>query len=235
MKKIFYIIIFSALIFCNKINSQTTNEVIKSIQSSSTIKLPYGDENMLHKFPKKWENFMHTKQNKIKQKVDYDSLFNKLGAFIYQDLENKNRTVLKTQYPANNVFLDSQFKISDAVKSHNKEMELRFMKIITKAKFSIYSIIYDGDIDCSNCEYPEHQTQNIVVSIGNGNNVIDKLLISYNNGSDLGQISAFFLIDKNQLIHIKKFESDELVTRFIAYKKYKISSRGKFIKLNQKQ
>jgi hypothetical protein len=233
MKKILHIIILIALFFSSKIYCQTTNEIIKSIQSSATIEFPYGDENVLHKFPKKWNNFALNKQNKIKQKVDYDSIFNRLSAFMYQDLENKNRTMLKTYYPANSVFFSSHFKFSNAVKNHNKEIEFRFIKIITKAKFGVYSILFEGDVDCNNCEYLEHQTQNLLVSIGNDNKIIDKLLISYINGSDLGQNSCFFVIDKNQKIHIKKFQSDELGVHFTGYEKFKISTSGKFIKYKE--
>lgn len=237
MKKLFYIIILIIFIFGNRIYSQkiqNQSDIIKSLGNSSTIKLPYGDKNVLYKFPEKWNFSRLTKQKKDKQNIDKDSLFNILNAFTYQDLENSNRKSILTQYPANKIFLEPDFIISDSVKKFNKKIEFRSLKVLSKTKYSLFSVMFKGDIDCNKCEFVEHQTQNVLVTIGKDNILKDKLLISYINGSDLGQASRFFVIDDKEIIHQKSFKSDELGVTFTGYEKYQINENGNFIRYYEK-
>ena len=237
MKKLFYIIILIIFIFGNRIYSQkiqNQSDIIKSLANSPTIKLPYGDKNVLYKFPEKWDISRLTKQKKDKQNVDTDSVFNILNAFTYQDLEYSKRKSIVTQYPANKIFLEPDFIISDSVKKFNKNIEFRSLKVLSKTKFSLFSIMFKGDIDCNKCEFVEHQTQNVLLTIGKDNIIKDKLLISYINGSDLGQASRFFVIDTKEIIHQKSFKSDELGVTFTGYEKYQINENGNFIRYYEK-
>ncbi|WP_309609319.1 hypothetical protein [Flavobacterium sp.] len=237
MKKLFYIIILIIFIFGNRIYSQkiqNQSDIIKSLANSTTIKLPYGDKNVLYKFPEKWDISRLTKQKKDKQNVDTDSVFNILNAFTYQDLEYSKRKSIVTQYPANKIFLEPDFIISDSVKKFNKNIEFRSLKVLSKTKFSLFSIMFKGDIDCNKCEFVEHQTQNVLLTIGKDNIIKDKLLISYINGSDLGQASRFFVIDTKEIIHQKSFKSDELGVTFTGYEKYQINENGNFIRYYEK-
>ena len=237
MKKLFYIIILITFFFGNLIYSQTIqnrSDIIKLFGNSSTIILPYGDKNVLYKFPEKWDFSRFTKQKKVKQNIDTDSVFNILNAFTYQDLENSNRKSIATQYPANKFFLEPDFIISDSVKKFNKNIEFRSLKVLSKTKFSLFSIMFKGEIDCNKCEFVEHQTQNVLVTIGKDNTIKDKLLISYINGSDLGQASRFFVIDDKEIIHQKSFKSDELGVTFTGYEKYQINENGNFIRYYEK-
>jgi hypothetical protein len=230
MRKIFSAFFFIITFFFSaKVNGQSineTNEIIELINKNPQIKLPYGEKYLFTKFPKSWK--------KLEHKNTYDSLYNKFHYNAYQDIEDKNRKTFSVKYYENIPFLDPSFFISDSVKKFNKKIEFKNLKIISNEKYSIFSIIYQGDIDCDDCEYIVHQTQNILISIGNNNIVIDKLIISEIIGNDLGLSSSFFLIDKNKIIHIKYFESDELDVDFVKYEKFQINKNGKFIRYYEK-
>lgn len=219
MKKIALFLVLITIFSCSKSVSQVS--AIKSIAESSEIKLPYGDKGVLHDFPVDW--------NSSKENFLQDSLYNKLSIFLFQDIENPVRKVISTNYSETKSLLAKEFIPSEAVKSNKEKLEIRTAKIFSFSDLSVFSILYQGKMDCKTCEYPERQTQNILVSIKQGK-VIDKLLVSYINGSDLGQATRYFYIDPNSIIHIKDFKSDEEGVTFSGCLKYKINPEGKFLK-----
>ena len=129
---IFYSKSYKSYCFIYSQTIQNQSEIIKSLADSSIIKLPYGDKNVLYKFPEKWDISRLTKQKKDKQNIDTDSVFNILNAFTYQDIENTNRKSIVTQYPANKFILEPDFIISDSVKKFNKNIEFRSLKVLSK-------------------------------------------------------------------------------------------------------
>jgi hypothetical protein len=219
MKKTVMVFAFLSLFSCAKSMSQINS--LKLISESSQINLPYGDKNVLHKFPADWTH--------SKEKAAEDSLYNNLSFYLFQDIENPLRTKIRVDYSEVKSLLEKEFIPSEAVKNNSENLEIRSIKIFNSKDFEAYSITYQGKIDCKLCEFPESQSQNILVTIKNGK-IIEKLPISYFNGSDLSQSTRYFYIDQNSIIHIKDFKSDEEGVTFSKYLKYKISSQGKFIK-----
>jgi len=218
MKKIIPILVFLTTLSCTKSISQVST--VKGISESSKVSLPYGDKDVLHEFPADW-----SKDNSLQ-----DSLYNKLSLFLFQDRDNPARSTFKVDYPEAKTFIAKEFVPSGDMKNKKSKIELKSAQVFDGKNFKIVSVLYEGKIDCKTCEYPESQTQNVLLSIKDGK-VIDKLPISYLNGSDLGQSSRYFYIDSDKIIHLKDFKSDESGVTFAQYLKYKITPDGKFAKL----
>lgn len=212
MKKIISIIILLVIFSCGKTNSQT-----QSLQflKSQDIVLPYGEKDLLYSFPKDWNS----------GKSVQDSLYNKLHFFVFSDEENTIRKKNKKKFLEAKLFFDKDF----VVNNEKEAIEFKTAIVFTSENFKVMSMVYEGKINCNNCEYPESQNQNMLVSISDGK-IIDKLLISSIVGSDLGENTRFFYIDSNKTIHLKDFKSDEEGVTFIQYLKYEINSKGKFIR-----
>lgn len=217
MRKILSIVVLLTIFSCGKTNSQTS--IYKQINKSQKFDLPYGDKDLLHDFPKDWNS----------ANVLNDSLYNKLSSFVFQDEQNDNRKSIKSNYPEAKSFLDQDFIVSEAVKNRKEQIELKTASLFSSNKIQVFSIIYKGKKDCVNCEFPESQTQHMLVSFLNGK-MIDTLLIASVIGNDLGQNSRYFYIDSKENIHLKDFKSDEEGVTFTQYLKYKINPEGKFIK-----
>ena len=115
------------------------------------------------------------------------------------------------------------------MRSRQEKVETRSARVYSVGNLDVFSIIYKGRIDCEICEYPESQTHNILASIRDGK-LVDKLLISYVDGSDLGRASRYFYIGKDSLIHLKDFVGDETDVYYLQYLKYKMNDEGKFIR-----
>jgi len=218
MKKIIPILVFLTTLSCSKSISQVST--VKGISESSKVRLPYGDKDVLHEFPADW-----SKENSLQ-----DSLYNKLSLFLFQDRDNPARSIFKVDYSEAKTFIAKEFVPSGDMKNKKSKIELKSAQVFDVKNFKIVSVLYGGKIDCKTCEYPESQTQNVLLSIKDGK-VIDKLPISYLNGSDLGQSSRYFYIDSDKTIHLKDFKSDESGVTFAQYLKYKITPDGKFAKL----
>lgn len=218
MKKIIPILVFLTTLSCSKSISQVST--VKGISESSKVSLPYGDKDVLHEFPADW-----SKDNSLQ-----DSLYNKLSLFLFQDRDNPARNTFKVDYPEAKTFIAKEFVPSGDMKNKKSKIELKSAQVFDGKNFKVVSVLYEGKIDCKTCEYPESQTQNVLLSIKEGK-VIDKLTISYLNGSDLGQSSRYFYIDSYKIIHLKDFKSDESGVTFTQYLKYKITPDGKFAKL----
>ena len=219
MKKIVLLLVFLSVFSCNRSISQVNS--IKSLNKSSIVNLPYGDKDMFYEFSAEWN---HSKENLVQ-----DSLYNKLAFFLYMDIENVIRQTFTANYNEVQPLLAEKFIPSKAIKSNKEKIKIKSVKIFNSKDFAVFSIVYEGEIDCKICEYPKSQTQNVLVSIKDGK-VIDKLLISYLDGSDLSRSARYFYIDKNLIIHLKDFESDEEGVAFLQYLKYKINPKGKFVK-----
>lgn len=218
MKKIVLLFAFLSLFSCAKSISQVNS--FKAISKSFQVDLPYGDKNVLHKFPAEW---LHSKE------AVEDSLYNDLSFYLFQDMENPIRKKNKIDYSEVKSLLAKEFIPSEAIKNNKEKLEISTIKVFGSKDFEAYSIAYKGKIDCKSCEFPENQFQNILVTFKNGK-IIEKLLISYFNGNDLSQATRYFYIDKNLIIHIKNFKSDEEGVTFSEYLKYEINAQGKFIK-----
>ena len=216
MKKIVILLVLLGTFSCSKSVSQIKN--LQAFSEAPKINLPYGDKEVLYNFPNEW-----TAANTAS-----DAAYNKMGQ-LYEDVENPNRKKITAYYSEISSVLAKEFIPSEAVKNKKEKLEIKIAKVFTVSGAEVYSIVYQGKIDCNNCEYPESQIQNVLVSIKDGK-VIDKLSVSYVNGSDLSRSTRFFYIDENSIIHSKDFKSDEEGVTFVRYLKYKINPEGKFIK-----
>ena len=217
MKKIMILLVLLGTLSCSKSISQIKD--LQAISEAPKVNLPYGDKDVLYNFPNEW-----TTANTAP-----DAAYNKLGQ-LYEDLENPNRKKITAYYFEISALLAKEFIPSEAVKNKKEKLEIKIAKVFTVSGADVYSIVYQGKIDCKNCEYPESQIQNVLVSI-KGGKITDKLPISYVNGSDLARSARFFYMDENSIIHVKDFKSDEEGVAFTAYSKFKFDSDGKFTKL----
>jgi hypothetical protein len=218
MRKIVPILVFIATLSCSKSISQVST--VKKISESAKVNLPYGDKDVLHEFPADWS----------RGDALQDSLYNKMSFFLFQDKDNPARSTIAINYPEAKTFIAKDFIPSNEIKNGKSKIEIKSAQVFDGKNFKIVSVLYEGKIDCKTCEYPESQTQNVLLSIKDGK-VIDKLPVSYLNGSDLGQSARYFYIDSDRIIHLKDFKSDEEGVTFAQYLKYKITPDGKFAKL----
>lgn len=187
---------------------------ISSTQNYKELVLPYGDKDLFYSFSKDWTSGAK----------EQDSIYNKLQFFIFDDENSSSRTSIELSYVDAKLYLDKNFVVS----SKKENIEFKTSKLFFSNDFEVLSIIYKGKIDCGNCEFPESQIQNVLVSMSN-NKIIDKLLISSVVGNDLGQNTRYFYIDSEKIIHLKHFNSDEEGKTFLRYSKYKLAKNGKFI------
>jgi len=202
---------------CSKSISQIKD--LQAISDAPKVNLPYGDKDVLYNFPNEW-----TTANTAS-----DAACNKMGQ-LYEDLENPNRKKITAYYSEISSLLAEEFIPSEAVKNKKEKLEIKIAKVFTLSDAEVYSIVYQGKMDCKNCEYPESQIQNVLVSI-KGGKITDKIPVSYVNGSDLARTTRFFYIDENSIIHVKDFKSDEEGVAFTAYSKFTIDRDGKFTRL----
>ena len=187
---------------------------VSSTQKHEEIVLPYGDKDLFYSFPKDWTS----------GKKEQDSIYNKLQFFVFEDENLSHRESINVSYLDAKSYLDKNYVVSNK----KENIEFKISKLFKENNFEVLSIIYKGKIDCGNCEFPESQIQNMLVSSSN-NKIIDKLLISSVVGNDLGQNTRYFYIDSEKKIHLKDFSTDEEGKTFIRYSKYTINKNGKFI------
>lgn len=189
-------------------------KAISPTQNYKELVLPYGDKDLFYSFSKDWTS--ETKEQ--------DSIYNKLQFFIFDDENSSSRTSIKLSYVDAKSYLDKNFVVSNK----RENIEFKTSKLFFSNDFEVFSLMYKGKIECGNCEFPENQIQNVLVSMSN-NKIIDKLLISSVVGNDLGQNTRYFYIDSEKIIHLKDFNSDEEGKTFLRYSKYKLAKNGKFI------
>jgi hypothetical protein len=202
---------------------------LQSLAKAPLINIPYGNKSILKKFPTQWSlpNNKNTSQNKIMQALQ--SNYNSLDSAFYGDVENRKQLKIEANYiVAQKLFSSSFIRFDDSLKI-NKKAFVKVVALSLNNTFKTYSLIIGGNRTCSNCEYPTHQTEIVLVNIDKQNNVIDKLMIGSIVGNDLGSTSKFFFIDENKIIHIKDFLNDELTVNFKKYKQYKIMPDGHFL------
>ncbi|MFD2907375.1 hypothetical protein ACFSX9_01365 [Flavobacterium ardleyense] len=211
MKQIFSVLLLLVIFSCGRAIGENS---IQKHQKHKKIVLPYGDKDLLYAFPKEWTS----------GKKAQDSIYNKLQFFVFEDENDSLRESINLSYLDAKLYLDTKFVLSN----QKENIEFKTSKLFFSNNFEVFSIIYKGKIDCGNCEFPESQIQNMLVSMSN-NKIIDKLLISSVVGNDLGQSTRYFYIDTEKTIHLKDFNSDEEGTTFLDYSKYKINNNGKFI------
>jgi hypothetical protein len=247
MKSILFITLFSAITnvadFQKAINCPTIcNNTLEPINEKNSLKfflqslvkapferVPYGNKNILKKFPPQWNlsGNKNTIQNKATQTIENN--YNRIDSTFYAEMENRNKLVLEVNYKiAQKLFSSSFIRYDDSLKLH-KKIRVKAVAFQFNNLFKTYSLIVNGKRRCYNCEYPIHQTENILINIDKQNNVIDKLIVSSVIGSDLGSSSKFFYIDENKIIHTKEFINDELTAGFKKYKQYKVTQDGHFV------
>ena len=217
MKKIFLLIALFGALSCSTTLDRTA---IQSLSGSHHIGLPYGDKGVLYEFPQGWSS-----SDRDPEKYP---LYSDLG-ILYEEIHNRRRKWLAFYYSQLKPLLARGFVPSKAMRSRQEKIQARSARVYSVGNLDVLSIIYEGQIDCETCEYPESQTHNVLASIRD-RKLVDKLLISYQEGSDLDRITRHFYIDKDSLIHLKDFVGDETDVYYLQYLKYKMNDEGKFIR-----
>jgi hypothetical protein len=244
MRKIFfsiYTFLLPMVAFCQLIGApiKIDNSLQKIIEKANVRipeGLPYGDKDLLQQYDNTWKFYStsKTQNNNNTISLKFDSLISKLDRFFYDDIDGKNRTEGTMSY-TNNMFLFApHFKVANIIKTQNKNVQVKCIKLFDNVSFTTYSITFNGNKDCNNCEYVVKQTQNILVNINKENRIIDKLLIGNIEGNDLGRYRLYFYLDGKKTIHLKDFSSDELEDGFLNYEQYQILPNGIFARYYEK-
>ncbi len=237
MKKIFFsinIFLFPLFALCQLLSAPIKmdnglQKIIEQANKNSLINLPYGDKNLLQQYNNTWKiyNTKNIQDSNIKI-LQFDSLVGQLDIFFYNDFEDKARVRKTVSYTTNSVLFIPHFAMPAAKSIKAKNIEIRCSKLFSGRDFSTYSIVFSGADDCANCEYIVKRTQNILISVNRDNKIVDKLLIGNIEGNDLGLYRLHFYIDRNKIIHLKDFSSDELEDGFLNYELYQILPNGSF-------
>jgi hypothetical protein len=202
---------------------------IQSLAKAPLMSIPYGNKKILKRFPAKWSlpDNKNISQSVVTQ--SFQNNYSNLDSAFYADVENRKQLKLEANYTvAQKMFSSNFIRFDDSLKI-NKKVFVKVAALSLGSTFKTYSLIISGNSVCNHCEYPTHQTENVLVNIDKQNNVIDKLMIGSIVGNDLGSKSKFFFIDDNKIIHIKDFTNDELTAGFKKYKQYKIMPDGHFV------
>ncbi len=221
-------------------NEKLTNQndplkiFIQSLTKSPNIKIPYGSKSVLNKFSAEWEMPSYKNTSKDKAIQNLQSNYDCLDSFFYADKEKRNQINVEVKNTVAPKIASANFVKSDEGLHKYKKIIAKVSSLTFSNSFKTYSIIISGKQKCNNCEFPNSQTENVLINVDAQNNIIDKLVVSYIVGSDLGGSSKFFYIDANKIIHIKEFYSDELTAGFKKYKKYKVTPDGHFIENTKK-
>jgi hypothetical protein len=207
---------------------------IQLLAKAPLINTPYGNKNILKKFPNKWNlpNDKNTFQNNATQIVQHNYI--SLDSTFYADVEKENQLIVEANYKIAQKLFSSNFIRFDNFLKLNKKIKVKVTQLQLGNAFKTYSLIVSGNRICNNCEYPIKQTENVLINIDKQNNVIDKLIVSSIVGSDLGSSSKFFFIDAYKMIHVKDFLNDELSVGFKKYIKYTAKPDGHFVKYLKK-
>jgi hypothetical protein len=250
IKTVLYIIIFSGFANANNfIKSEkhvtSSNEklvhqndplkiFIQSLAKSPLIKIPYGSKNVLYKFSPEWDMPDNKNISQDNTTQSLQSNYNSLDSFFYADIEKRSQLNVEAKSIVVQRIASTNFVKLDEDLQKNKKIMAKVSSLVFSNSFKTYSIIVSGKQRCNTCEFPNTQTENILINVDTENNIIDKLVLSSIVGSDLGGSSKFFYIDANKIIHIKEFYSDELTAGFKKYKKYKVMPDGHFIENTKK-
>jgi hypothetical protein len=250
IKTVLYIILFSgfanvaSFIKLDKYATSTNEKLahqndplkifIQSLAKSPNIKIPYGSKYVLNKFSGQWNmpSYKNTSQDKATQ--NFQKNYNCLDSFFYADMEKRNQLNVEVKNTVVQKIASANFVKLDEGLQKNKKIMAKVSSLTFSNSFKSYSIIVSGKQLCNTCEFPNSQTENILINVDAQNNIIDKLVLSSMVGSDLGGSSKFFYIDAKKIIHIKEFYSDELTAGFKKYKKYKVMPDGHFIENTKK-
>jgi hypothetical protein len=202
---------------------------IQSLTKSPRIKIPYGSKNVLDKFSAEWNMPSYKNNSQDKATKGLQNNYNILDSFFYADMDKRNQLNIEAKNTVVQKIASANFVKLDEGLQKNKKIMAKVSSLVFSNSFKTYSIIVSGKQRCNSCEFPNTQTENILINVDAENNIIDKLILSSKVGSDLGGNSKFFYIDANKIIHIKEFYCDELTAGFKIYKKYKVMPDGHFI------
>jgi len=193
------------------------------ISKSSVIHLPYGNILLLNQFKDKWD-FAGKSDKKSKDEADLDSLIYGLYSEIEKNsilAPSDNESVLR--FIQDSIFYQREYIFIDSCR-FVKSSEIDF-----KTPLQVYSILLHGKCYLENSEYEEEQIIELLITANKGV-IVDKLIISKITGNDLGRSMCFSYIDTTAIIHTKYFTHDEEREYSDLYKKYWISTDGKFIR-----
>jgi hypothetical protein len=218
----------------NAVKSENVPDSMSSLilrfEQASERTLPYGSNFFMFDFPEITEH-----ESYADEQTPADSAFTELSVFLLLE-DNTDRLVVNVPESLARSVVDSSFTtFPDSVRSSGKNFELKVAKIpLFSESFKVLSVSYEGVDDTYRCEYPKNQVQNVLITINDQNEIIDKLLISFYDGN-LDSRERFCYIDTQKIIRLKEFYSDELSVSFAGYKEYRISPEGKFIEIDTKK
>lgn len=223
----------SAVSFAQTITN-TTSSPWKSMQqliaslNIEQIKVPYGNTVFFDNFPAIWNlpDYNGNKQMEGDKKVD--NKYERLKAFFENDCKSSQRQYVLLDSAESIHFANPYLKRFNA-SVNQQSVGFKIAEIELKRKFRVFSAIYRSAVNCHNCEFPEHTVQNILFTVDTQNKIIDKLLISYSSGGDVGLSERFFYIDK--YIWLKDFYYGELQGKFNKSFKFSLNDKGCFIKI----
>ena len=205
-----------------KYNKEGENLLVVNI-TSPDINLPYGNGLVLNQFKDKWD-FAGKSDEKSKDEADLDSLIYGLHSEIEKSsilAPPDNESMLR--FIKDSIFYQREYILIDSCR-FVKSSEIDF-----KTPFQVYSLLLHGKRYLENSEYEEEQIIELLITVNKGV-IVDKLIISKITGNDLDRSMCFSYIDSSFIIHTKYFTHDEEREYSGLYKKYRISTDGKFIR-----
>ncbi len=201
----------------NVIGQIKLKQLALDVKGSSYPKLPYGCPGVLNNFSANTVVTTGSRQ---------DSLYQLMNTQADQIFDNDKLKKVKLDKKTLLQLFGSKHGLAAA-----KQTTTQALRLVNSRPFQVISVVSKKSNICSSCEYPMHDYRNLLVTVDSSGNLIDKLEIGMLYGSDLGQENKYYYMDKNEILHIKQFKSDEEGWQLAAYKKYKISSMGKFVKI----
>ncbi|MWP50363.1 MULTISPECIES: hypothetical protein [unclassified Gilliamella] len=199
---------------------------ITQIMQAPLASPPIGDKHVLYPFATHWEHAETENEHSGSEKA-FDELAGNLDKQSQSEQSYSITLTIENLKQVFNIPYDIYSDIIDDILK--QEIKVHVEKLANSPHFDLFLLTTESlDLKCNPCEYESKFTLQTIISIS-ADKIIDKLVVAYKYGSDIGRSYRFFYYNKEKII-IRELEHDEINSFASEITTYQLSSQGKFIR-----
>ena len=207
------------------INKNKKDDLITQIMQAPLASPPIGDKHVLYPFATHWQDAETENERSGSEKA-----FDELARNLYkQSQSEQSYKITLTQENLKQIVQDSYdipFNINDIL---NQKITVHVEKIAGFPQFDLFLLTTENlELECNHCEYGRHLIFQSIISISS-DQIVDRLVATYEYGNDLGRSYRFFYYDNGKII-IRDLGSDETDSDAYEKRTYQLTPQGKFIR-----